>query len=80
MLIRKTVNYRSTKGDGKKSNKKNKGYKRANSPEISLRESLIEFIYKFSYLDPVKQLTIFQTFKMEFTAKLFLITPRVIEL
>ena len=44
---------KGTKGDSREGNK------RVNSLEVSLREGLIEFIYKFSYLDPIEQLTIF---------------------
>ena len=39
-----------------------------------------EFIHEFSDLDPVEQLAVLRAFKTESTAKLFLITPRVVEL
>ena len=39
-----------------------------------------EFIYKFSDLDPVEQLAVLRAFETESTARLFLITARVVEL
>ena len=54
MLVKKTVSYKGTKEDSKENNKKNKGYKRVNSLKISLKKGLIEFIYKFSHLNPIK--------------------------
>ena len=48
------VSYKSTKRDGREGNKRDKGYKRVNSLKVSLREGLIEFIYKFSYLNPIE--------------------------
>jgi hypothetical protein len=56
--VRKTASYRGTRGDGREGNKRDKGYKRANGLEVSLREGLVEFIYEFSYLDPIEQLAI----------------------
>jgi len=53
------ASYRGTKKDSREGNKRDKGYKRANSLEVSLREGLVKFIYKFSYLNPIKQLAIF---------------------
>ena len=34
------MSYKSTKGDSRESNKRDKGYKRANSLKVSLREGL----------------------------------------
>ena len=40
MLVRKIASFKSTRGDSKKSNKRDKGYKRVNCLKISLREGL----------------------------------------
>ena len=40
----------------------------------------VEFIHEFSHLDPVEQLAVLRAFKTESTARLFLVTARVIEL
>ena len=34
------VSYKGTRGDNKESNKRNKGYKKANGPKVSLKEGL----------------------------------------
>ena len=63
MLVRKIISCKSTRGDSREGNKRDKGYKRVNSLEVFLREGLAEFIYKFSHLNPIKQLAIFKLLK-----------------
>jgi len=47
VLVRKIVSCKGIKGDSRESDK------RVNGLEVSLREGLVKFIYKFSHLNPI---------------------------